>query len=206
VEKVKDTVGNTVDRVKDTAREAVDTVRKTLDIRLQTERRPWAMFGGAIAVGFVGGLLLPGRPKRHPIARSHLGYHPERWMPERAKPSEPVSAPEEPERPGWLDKTMQRFEPALNKLKDAALGATVKMVGDMVIDAVPPQMREQVAGVIDEFAGAIGAEPIPEEQQPALSSAGASSIPAGEPRTDNRPHNRLASTKAKGGNGRSAGS
>src|ERR1051326_8696108 len=74
VEKGKDTVGNPVDGVKDTAGDAGETVRETLDLRLQTERHPWPMLCGAVAVGFIGGMLLPGRPKRFPISESHLGY------------------------------------------------------------------------------------------------------------------------------------
>src|SRR5262245_43281642 len=58
VQTVKDSVQSSVDTVKDTVSSSVETVKETLDVRLQVQRHPWAMFGGSVAVGFVAGWAL----------------------------------------------------------------------------------------------------------------------------------------------------
>ncbi len=63
VQTVKDSVQSSVDTVKDTVHSSVETVKETFDVRLQVQRHPWAMFGGAIGVGFAAGWLLNRAPR-----------------------------------------------------------------------------------------------------------------------------------------------
>lgn len=65
-----DAVAQTVDNVKDAVHETVDNVKGTFDLRRQVERHPWAMVGGSIALGFVGGMLL----HRHRATRAVNGH------------------------------------------------------------------------------------------------------------------------------------
>jgi hypothetical protein len=62
VDKAKDTVHETVEKVKatvehakDTMHETVEKVKATFDLRQQVNEHPWAMVGGAVAVGFLVG-------------------------------------------------------------------------------------------------------------------------------------------------------
>jgi hypothetical protein len=63
----------TVDIIKDAVHETVAIVKESLDLRLQMERRPWAILGGSMALGFVGGYLLFRRGATRPAANAwHL--------------------------------------------------------------------------------------------------------------------------------------
>ena len=53
-------VEGTVASVKETMQASVDTVKESLDLKGRVERHPWAMLGGAVATGFLGGWLLSG--------------------------------------------------------------------------------------------------------------------------------------------------
>src|SRR5947209_18377211 len=64
VEAVKDTVQETVGNVKDTFDDTVETVKGAFNLPRQVERHPWAMLGGAVAVGAVLGVLLRRRTMR----------------------------------------------------------------------------------------------------------------------------------------------
>jgi len=55
---VKDAVQETVETVKGSVQETVETVKETFDLNRQVDRHPWLMFGGAVAVGYLGGRLL----------------------------------------------------------------------------------------------------------------------------------------------------
>jgi len=58
VDAVKDTVESVTGSVQDT----VQSVGEALDLRLQTERHPWLVFGGSVAVGYLAsGYLFPSR-------------------------------------------------------------------------------------------------------------------------------------------------
>ncbi len=63
-----DAVVQTVDNVKDAVHDTVANVKDTFDLRHLVERHPWAMVGGAIAVGFVAGYLLVRRGPAQPVA------------------------------------------------------------------------------------------------------------------------------------------
>ena len=63
-----DAVAQTVDNVKDAVHDTVANVKDTFDLRHQVERHPWAMVGGSIALGFVGGYLLVRHGAAQPAA------------------------------------------------------------------------------------------------------------------------------------------
>jgi hypothetical protein len=213
VQGTAEAVQGTVTKVKDTVDHTVEKVKETLDLRQQVERHPWGMFAGSIALGCIGGYLLTPPQSRYPVRESHLGDHPERWT-VPAPPSVPASAPttgalSEPTGPRPIDMMLERFEPALNKLKELAIGATANLVGEMLLSSVPKAMRKDLAGVIDEFTAALGGKPLPHDpasETCASSSSATLATPAPilPGQQDNWPHNRLASTKGKGGNGRSS--
>src|SRR5262249_38838293 len=50
-------VTDTVETVKGAVHDTVETVKETFDVSRQVERHPWAMLGGSIALGFLGGRL-----------------------------------------------------------------------------------------------------------------------------------------------------
>lgn len=96
---VKDKVESTVETVKDTVESTVETVSEALNLRLQVERHPWAMVGGSMAVGFLGGLFFGPPPGRQPgfeapghsRSRSPKALRPLLTFPCRARRTNPPS-------------------------------------------------------------------------------------------------------------------
>src|SRR5258708_7234899 len=61
---------------------------------------------------------------------------------------------------GFLDKIGERFEPALDKIKDLAISAGTGLIGELILKSVSPTIKDQVAGVIDEVASALTGKPV----------------------------------------------
>src|SRR3978361_1592779 len=58
VDQVKTAVPETLAGMKDTLSEVKASVRESLDVSQHTRERPWAMVGGAAALGFIAGMVL----------------------------------------------------------------------------------------------------------------------------------------------------
>jgi len=168
VETVKETVTSTVDSVKETVASTVDAVRDTLDISGQVQRHPWAMVGGSVALGFLGGLFLgPSRPRYHTGPSSPPGPEPEA-APEReasyawAPSSHEPETHREPEReqPGWWDWLQSAFGSEIDKVKGMAIGTLAGVVRDMVSEAVPENIKPMLTDVINNVTTKLGGEPI----------------------------------------------
>jgi len=85
VENVKETVASTVENVKSTVESVSDSVASvadTLDPRPYVENHPWAAFGTAVGVGFLGGLLAGGSSGTT-TALALRGSRPRRLLPRR---------------------------------------------------------------------------------------------------------------------------
>jgi ElaB/YqjD/DUF883 family membrane-anchored ribosome-binding protein len=154
---VKDTVEGTVCAVKESVAGGVETVKEYVDIRGYVQEHPWLMTGGAVAVGYTLGCLFPARepmntaelakasdgPRHHDGPRSHRnGGHHVRKRAEAAA--------------SWLGD----FAPELQKLKGLALGTLLGSVREMVTQAMPGQLGEQVKQVIDKFTTKLGGQPL----------------------------------------------
>jgi ElaB/YqjD/DUF883 family membrane-anchored ribosome-binding protein len=173
VQTVKDTVSETVGSVKEAVTDTVDTVREsvkeTFDLRLQVERRPWLMFGGSVALGYLAGWLLG----KTSSVSANLGGMAEgsssasNWAPfttggtgdgRTGQAATPRTA--EPAQPGWLSAVADQFQPEINRLKGLAIGALAGVVRDMITRAVPEQMATQLTGVMDDITTKLGGEPV----------------------------------------------
>jgi ElaB/YqjD/DUF883 family membrane-anchored ribosome-binding protein len=80
-ENVKESFQETVENVTEQVQETFKSVAETFNLNLQAERRPWVVFGGAVAVGVLGGWLLGGRSRRTRHSRSD-------FLPRYASPGE----------------------------------------------------------------------------------------------------------------------
>ncbi len=92
-----------------------------------------------------------------------------------------------------MEKMGERFEPALDKIKDLAINASAGLIGEMILSSVGPSMKDQVTAVIDEVRAALTAKP--SRPDGAAEEASLSS----PQRQDVSPHNRV---RAARGNGR----
>jgi ElaB/YqjD/DUF883 family membrane-anchored ribosome-binding protein len=134
VENVKETVENVTETVKETVQNVKETVKETFDLRLQTERHPWAVLGGSVALGFAAGYLMPRLLERSGTSECN-GYQAEPLRSMEAR-SEPVS-----ERPSIFSQLLPMITnaigPEVERLKSYAMEAFQGVVHDFVSRSVP---------------------------------------------------------------------
>jgi ElaB/YqjD/DUF883 family membrane-anchored ribosome-binding protein len=149
-----ETVQETVENVKESVKETVETVRETLDVRKHVERHPWAMFGGAVLLGCIAGGLLGRRRSR-------------KTEPTPAPAFTPQAQPENGYRNGYSkkEKPAQEEEPGplasgLQAIKGLALGTLMGTLRDVLVQAVPTNLANDLAGVVDNMTTRLGGKPL----------------------------------------------
>jgi len=154
---VTDSVQEAVEGVKESVQETFKSVAETLNVKLQAERHPWAVFGGAVAVGCLGGWLLGGSSRESRQSS---------WLPSSGPTPEPKTngngthaAPQSSQNDdqsgvgGWLWEQ-------LGGLKGMALGAMMGVVRDLVVQAVPETVKERVTEEVNKLTKSLGGEPL----------------------------------------------
>ena len=169
VESVKDSVQWVKDSVQDTVGAVKDSVKDTFDFQRQMDNHPWIMLGGAVALGFVAGRVMPDVPWPASDGRAPGLSEPDgadgrrRYMAAGvpiAQPSvesRPVSTRSEPT---WIQNLTRTLGPEIDKLKSLALGAALGLVRDYVKKSVPPDLGNQLAGMIDNATSKLGGQPV----------------------------------------------
>jgi len=162
VQTVKSGVQDSVHAVRDSVETSVHAVQDSFDLPRQVDRHPWAMFGGAVAVGFAAGYLLnrsdtsatstAPRPAFAPAARS--GYS---W-PQQSETRSPQA--QEPRGESWLDHAAHLLGPEFQKVKSLALGALMGVVREVIAQPLPDQMRPKVKDIVDDLTTKLGGEPV----------------------------------------------
>jgi len=180
VENVKEVVTETVDTVKDSVKETVDTVKETLDVPLQVERHPWAMFGGSVACGFLSGCLFnKGRSNQswatapsaremawdkeeQPRAQTHNGAsHRFEAAQEKRTSEEPASTFSAAHSGHWLSWIEEQFGSEIAKLKGMAVGAVGSVCRDLLNQSsLPNPLKPKLAEFVDDMTAKLGGEPI----------------------------------------------
>jgi ElaB/YqjD/DUF883 family membrane-anchored ribosome-binding protein len=167
VETVKEAVEGSVEAVKETVQETVASVKEAFNLRHHVQRHPWAMLGGAVVVGFLGGRLL-GRAQRWRQRQQrrdeHLFPRPGTAVakapmptsaPARAFEAEPERQPQE-QKASWLGSLGETFGEELSQLKGLALGATFGVLRDLLTASVPEQLKPQLTDVMNNFTTKLG--------------------------------------------------
>jgi len=161
VDAVKETVSTVTDKVQETMNtvtdkfhETVQTVTETFNLRIQMERHPWVVFGGAVVVGCIAG--------------SSFGSNGEVHMPP-FKASEPPPAP-----PPWNGGTQYAskssahsrsaehgmWSETLSRLKNIGVSYVMGLVRDLAKNELPEVVASRVADEIDTITSKLGLEPI----------------------------------------------
>ncbi len=174
VQGAAEAVAQTVDNVKDVndaVHETVENVKDAFDLRLQVKRHPWAMLGGSIAVGCLGGYLLfrrgvtqpkatgwnqPTAPARFPISERQNGIGEETCFQKEATGTKlvaPIASDS-----GWMGELLQRFGPEIDKVKGVAIGMVVGVARDIITQSAPDLLKAGLADVIDGVTVKIGGE------------------------------------------------
>jgi len=163
VEAVKETVENVTGTVKETVEKATETVQavgEALDLRLQTERHPWVIFGGSVVLGFTVAQVLPGSRARA-SAESHDRARPSQLPGEEASAAngmghQAAQTSPEPQKEGqksW-------FWDQLGRLKGLAIGSLMGVARHLVQQNLPGALGQRVAEEVDSLTGHLGGEPI----------------------------------------------
>jgi ElaB/YqjD/DUF883 family membrane-anchored ribosome-binding protein len=176
VETVTGTVKNTVDAVGETVGNTVERVKGFFDVPRHVDRHPWLAMGGSVLVGFLGGRLLTPRSNRA------------RATPARAAP--PASTPPSPPRQesaareakpqareGLLHNLGEQFGDEVEKLKGLAVGTLFGVARDMISQALPEVLKQQVKDVINGFTDKLGGKVI---REPLLAEQHQEEAPSGK--------------------------
>jgi ElaB/YqjD/DUF883 family membrane-anchored ribosome-binding protein len=151
-------VSQTVEDVKDAVQETVKGVTDNFDLRLQVEHHPWAVVGGAVALGYVGGYLLL-RHAPHPtpqITEQHGGGVNGAQAVDGASGKSDRQLSGRTSADGWLSD----FGPEIAQLKGLAIGTLLGVVRNMVAQAAPPEMQKGLEDAIDGMTVKLGGEPV----------------------------------------------
>jgi len=149
VEQVTSTVSDTVEAVSETVEETWDAVEHVFDLKWHAAHHPWALVGGAVVVGFVGGRLLSG-PRR-----------PREW--ERRKepppppPAPPAAAREKHEEPssGWLGFLGRE----IGGLKKLGIGMAMSVLREVAVRALP-QVSAPLSEAVNSLTEKLGGQPL----------------------------------------------
>lgn len=169
---VKESVSETVHTVTDTVKGGLTSVKDFFDIR----KNPWLGIGGSVLAGYVvAKFVFP--PRRDPIqGLASAGGHTVTSTPPSAAAAVPAPShrshavstnggshrekPKPTEKSkGWLESLAGQWEPEINKIKGMALGMLLDVSRDVVVQAVPPQWKEQLMGVFHGLASKLHATP-----------------------------------------------
>jgi ElaB/YqjD/DUF883 family membrane-anchored ribosome-binding protein len=136
VQSVRSAVESTVETVTGTVKDTVESVtegaKEVLDVKKHTREHPWAMVGGAAAVGFLAGLMVF---RRQSSAASLPAYTP---MPATGGPPAFTSTPVVGSaRPGWLNDLLEVAGREVKKIAEQALSTATASLKQTVETGIP---------------------------------------------------------------------
>jgi len=149
VENVTNTVENTVQSVSD----SVQSVKDALDVSAFVDKYPWGSMAGSVALGYAVGCLLS-QSNGHHQAR-HAGTPPSPSPASESKSSSMFGSflPD-----GW--------EKMLDNFKGLAVGTAAGVVGEILMNAMPDSLKENVSKLIDEATESLGGTVLRREHTP----------------------------------------
>jgi hypothetical protein len=159
VEAVKDTVENVTATVKET----MQTVSQTFDLRLQTERHPWIVFGASVAVGCLAAQLVgarAGRGRQGPDHGETLQDSRSQDYVTEGKGQMDFPPPPKTQNESASTGTRSWFWEELGRFKGLALGAVMGVIRDLARSSITGTIGERVAKEVDHLTTNLGGEPI----------------------------------------------
>jgi len=161
VDAVKETVASVTDKVEETMsavtdkfQETVQTVSDSFNLRVQVERHPWIVFGGAVAVGcWVGSSF--GSDREIPATTPTASGPPPAPPPWNKAAPQSVASPHSETEEGGV------WNGAISHLKDLGVSYLMGMVRDLAKRELPEVLGHRVADEVDALTTKMGTEPIP---------------------------------------------
>jgi len=140
LQSASETVHNIIDSVKTVVPDALadvkDQMKSTLDVSKHTREKPWGMVGGAVAVGFITGLILF-RKREQKAPRPLTSFVP------------PVDAPSTPSKPAKLPAWLEQI---VDRLTDK-VGDEVRKLGDVALASASSALQQTVEQAIPKLLG-----------------------------------------------------
>lgn len=156
VENVKDTVQSTVENVRGTVQSTVESVKETFNLSRHVEEHPWAMVGGAAALGFLGGLMLG------PTSSGAKGSSAKSWgSQEGNRISGALAATSTPERSqssSWFGQLLSAFLPQMDRLKSLAVTTLATTAQGLVNEVAGDSVKGTLTDMINDVAARLGGE------------------------------------------------
>jgi len=157
VDAVKETVSTVTDKVQETMNtvtdklhETVQSVSDTFNLRLQTERHPWVIFGGAVVVGCVAGSTFG--------SRSEAGHSTFRAS---EPPPTPWNGGAQYARSGQSRSAASgMWGDSISRLKNIGLSYMMGILRDLAKNELPEAIAGRIAEEIDGITSKLGMEPI----------------------------------------------
>jgi ElaB/YqjD/DUF883 family membrane-anchored ribosome-binding protein len=132
LDSVKTVVPETIAGVQDAVTEQVNT---TFNISKHTREKPWAMVGGAAALGFISGMMLFRRYYSAPAKASVSGAA--EGIAAMSPPAATAAEPPKPVKlPGWLDEIVDRL--------GSKLAAEARRIGDLAVETASASLQQTV--------------------------------------------------------------
>ena len=148
VEQVKTAVPDTIAGMKESiseVRESVsEQVKASLDVSQHTRDKPWAMVGGAAALGFIAGVVLFRRAPSHQAA---MPSAPRAVLPAALPPSNPAPL----RLPGWLEQIVDRLSERVTQ--------EVRKLGEVAVATASASLQQSVERVLPTLLGSPPSEP-----------------------------------------------
>jgi ElaB/YqjD/DUF883 family membrane-anchored ribosome-binding protein len=142
LDSVKTVVPDTIAGVQDAVTEQVNT---TFNISRHTREKPWAMVGGATALGFISGMLLFRRVYASPAKAGQTLYTPPAAAPQTvaaATPRTPVKLP------GWLDQIVDKLATKMTE--------EIRKIGELAVDTASTSLKQTVETALPKLLGNLG--------------------------------------------------
>jgi ElaB/YqjD/DUF883 family membrane-anchored ribosome-binding protein len=153
---VEETMSTVKDSVTDSVQAVTSQVKSTFDFSHHVRDNPWMMVGGAAAVGFLAGFLIPGGGRRELFGHQPLGFRDAPGVPTPPSPSyaaePPAPRPAAPREPSWIDDLLSMAGKELLALGREVLTNAVATAKQSLNEQVPHLVDAGIASATQSVA------------------------------------------------------
>jgi ElaB/YqjD/DUF883 family membrane-anchored ribosome-binding protein len=159
---VKDTISSVKESVSESVSEVSERVKSVFDLSQHTRDYPWAMVGGAAALGFLTGLIAF-RGREESAAASDYSTGEREWNRLAASSAAPRQEAAAPREPSWLDNLLDRAGQEVRTLGETFIASASASLKQAVQEQMPKLIDTGIQ-LVTERTGAnepTGAYPYP---------------------------------------------
>jgi len=148
VTKTVETVTNSVENTVNTVSDSVESVKEAFNVSACVDKYPWGAMAGSVALGYTLGCLLA-PPKEGTSTGTSTGT----WG--GYAPSPPASTGETaPSSSG--NSFLSSWMPLIDKVRGLAVGSAAGLLGEMVMNMVPDNLKSEVSRLVDDATRNLG--------------------------------------------------